>query len=99
MFSLGRKSSNQMIMSEIRTFYPICPITSWDFRHSKSPKSEQNSSDFGHCLNTQPSGTGPKVDHPKSELVRISDIQCMNIKKKVVYGTIGNVRIIGWHCF
>ena len=43
-------------------------------KHPKS--SEQNCLDFGQCLNTKPSGTGPKSDRPKSKRVRILDVDC-----------------------
>ena len=41
------------------------------------PKSEQNCLDFGRCPNTESSGTGPKVKHPTTKLVRFSDLYCI----------------------
>ena len=43
----------------------------------KCPKLGQKFPNIGRCRNTEPSGTGPKVDCLKSKLVQISNIHCI----------------------
>ena len=80
MSEIQRKSPNRTFCLKTECFFPFLDIMAWISDVQKCLKSEWNCSDFRHCPNTKPSGIGPKVDHPKSECVRISDVDCIIIR-------------------
>ena len=62
-FGLGLKSPNQTfcLKTECSSHLPL-----WKFRL-----------EYGRCPNTEPSGTGTKYERPRTEFVRISDVDCI----------------------
>ena len=75
-------------------FCPIGPIIVQISEARNLPKSEQNCSDFGCCLNTKLSENGPKVNLLKSKRVRSSDVHGMYVQWMSEYRTSG-IRIFG----
>ena len=55
----------------------------WISDIQKPLKSEKNCSDS--VRNTEPSGTGPKVEYPRTELVRILDVDCTKTNRHCNY--------------
>ena len=47
--------------------------------------------DFGHCPNIKLSGTGPEVERPRNERVRISDVDCIKQSRLAEFVWILNV--------
>ena len=67
--SENKTFGNRQFGLKPNNFVPISDV-------QKRPKIELFCLDFGQCLNTEPSGTGPKVERPRTECVRILDVDC-----------------------
>ena len=66
-------------LSENIMFCLICLLLVWISDKNFLQKTEQKRLVFGQMPETKPSGTGPEVERPRTELVQISDVDCISL--------------------